>query len=104
ASSAASASTSTSKVHVQRIAVYDFELSGIDKRVGRVVTDATVAELRKLQGVSVVGMDEVRAALDMEAQKQLVGCSSESCVAEIAEALGVDGVVIGQLAQVGDEK
>jgi hypothetical protein len=99
-----SCAEAASKAHVQRVAVYDFELSGVDKRIGRIVTDATVAELRKLQGISVVGMDEVRAALDMEAQKQMLGCTKDSCIAEIAEALGVDVIVIGQLAQVGDEK
>ena len=58
-----------------RIAVYDLQLDGVDERVGHVVTDALVDELRKLQKVSVVSMVEVRAMLDVEAQKQLVGCS-----------------------------
>jgi hypothetical protein len=86
-----------------RVAVYELKIEGVDPRVGTIVTDAIVAELRKLQRVSVVSMDEVRAMLDLEAQKQLVGCAQESCAAEIAEALGVDGVVIGNLANVGDE-
>lgn len=86
-----------------RLAVYDFELSGVDPRVGRIVTDSVVAELRKLQRLSVIGMDEVRAMLDLEAQKQLVGCEDESCLAEIADALGVDALVIGSIARSQDQ-
>jgi hypothetical protein len=83
---------------VLRVAVYDFNTDDIPPRVGRLVTDATVAELRKLEGLSVVGMDEIRAMLDHESQKQMVGCTDESCLAEIAGALGVDHIVIGTVA------
>ena len=78
--------------------------TGVDERVGGIEADAVVAELRKLQRVSVVSMDEVRAMLDLESQKQLVGCAEDSCVAEIAEALGADGVVVGDVTAVGDER
>lgn len=87
-----------------RLAVYELKAEGVDPRVARIVGEAVVAELRKLQHVSVVSMDEVRAMLDMEAQKQIVGCSDESCAAEIAEALGVDGIVIGNLAVIAGQR
>lgn len=87
----------------QRIALYDLESTTVDPTLARVVTDALAAELRKLEGLTVVGMDEIRAMMAMEAEKQLMGCSDDSCLAEIAEALGVDGIVIGNLAAVGDE-
>lgn len=86
-----------------RVAVYDFELSDVDPQVGRIVTDSVLAELRKLQRVSVIGMEEVQAMLDHEAQKQLMGCESdESCLADIAGALGVDVLVTGSLARLND--
>ena len=85
----------------RRIAVYQVAHAGIDDRVATVVTDSVVAELRKLEKTSVVGMDEIKAMLDLEAQKQLAGCSDASCIAEIADSLGVDGVVIGNVAVVG---
>lgn len=94
----------TARAQALRVAVYDFELSGVEPRMGRVVTDSVVAELRKLQHTSVIGMDEVRAMLDLEAQKQLVGCEAdESCLAEIADALGVDVLIIGTLARLEDQ-
>ncbi|MDP2342807.1 MAG: hypothetical protein Q8O67_17760 [Deltaproteobacteria bacterium] len=85
---------------VLRIAVYELEASGVDPKVARLVTDSVVSELRKLQRVSVVSMDEVRAMLDLETKKQITGCSEASCLSEIADSLGVDGVVIGTLASV----
>ena len=86
-----------------RFAVHDIEPNNVEPVLARVTTDALVAELRKLTGVQVVAMDEIRAMLNQEAQKQLAGCSDDSCLAEVAEALGVDGIIIGTLAQVGDE-
>jgi hypothetical protein len=87
----------------QRLALYDIEVEGVEPRYGKVVTDALASELRKLEKTSVVAMDEVRAMLDHEAQKQLLGCSDESCLAEIADSLGVDGLVIGKLLKIGDQ-
>ena len=95
------ASTVSAK-KARRIAVYQIEHAGFDDRIATVITDSIVAEVRKLEKTSVVGMDEIKAMLDLEAQKQLAGCSDVSCVAEIAEALGVDGVIIGNMAIVGD--
>jgi hypothetical protein len=85
-----------------RIAVYRLDGGGIDERVVNVLTDSVVKEVRKLDRVTVVGMDEIKAMLDLEAQKQMVGCTDSSCLAEIAEALGVDQVMIGNVAVVGD--
>jgi len=37
--------------------------------------------------------------LDLESQKQLAGYSDESCLAEIADSLGVDALVVGSPAR-----
>lgn len=88
----------------QRLAVPDFQLSGVDERLSRVVLEALMAELRKLTGVSVIGMDEVRQMLDFEAERQSLGCDDDtSCLSEIADALGVDVLVTGSLARIERE-
>lgn len=88
-------------VKATRIAVYDFELQGVDPNIGSVVTDSVLAEIRKLQHVSAIGMDEIRDMLSHEANKQFMGCEdNEACLAEIAGALGVDELVSGSLAKV----
>ena len=84
-----------------RIAVYDFELAGVDPNIGAVVTDSVLAEVRKMQHVSAIGMDEIRDMLSHEVNKQFMGCEeNEACLAEIAGALGVDELVSGSLSKV----
>jgi hypothetical protein len=52
-------------------------------------------------GVEVITASQISALLGFERQKELLGCSEESssCVAEIANALGVDGLIIGNVAR-----
>ena len=83
-----------------RTAVYNLELQGIPESMGRVVTDALLAEVRKLEGISAIGMEEITQMISLEAQKQMMGCeASESCLAQIAGALGVDELITGNLIE-----
>jgi len=63
----------------------------------------TIAAAMASRGVRVVTQKEIAAMLGLERQKQLLGCSDDtsSCVAELGSALGVDGVLIGDLAHLG---
>ena len=55
-----------------------------------------------LAGVNVLSSSQVAAVLGLERQKQLLGCSGNNdCVAEFANALGVDGLLLGNLAKFG---
>jgi hypothetical protein len=56
-----------------------------------------------LEHVRVTTQHQIAQALGLERQRQLLGCSDSSCVAEIAGALGVDGIVMGTLAKVGGQ-
>ena len=78
-----------------RVAVYKLDGAGMDPRVMRVVEDSLLAEVRKLQHSSAISMDEVKALLEFEADRQRTGCSDDSCLAEIAEALGADALIVG---------
>ena len=54
-------------------------------------------------GIKITTASEVRAVLGLERQKQLLGCDEDSaCLTEIANALGVDGIVMGSVARFGD--
>jgi hypothetical protein len=85
-----------------RIAVTDVSHDDdLEPRVARVFAESLAQELRKLERVSVISMEEVRAMLAVEANRQAVGCDSDkSCLAEIADALGADAVLIGAVATV----
>lgn len=56
------------------------------------------------RGISVITPREIASLIGLERQKALLGCASDSpsCMAEIANALGVDGLVLGDIAKVGD--
>ena len=86
-----------------RVAVYDLELNNIPPGLGSATTEALLQEIRKLEGVSAIGMDEVRELLDFEAQRQAMGCDADdACLAEIAGALGVDEILTGALTEQAD--
>ncbi len=55
------------------------------------------------QNVRVSTPKDMAAILGIEKQKQLLGCADDqsSCMAELAGALGADGIVSGQIAKVG---
>lgn len=55
------------------------------------------------RGVHVVTRREIEMLLSIERQKQLIGCSDAqtSCMTELANALGADGVLVGDVARLG---
>lgn len=54
-------------------------------------------EAGAVQGLAVLSADEVRSALEQEADKALLGCSGTSCLAELAEALDAELVISGRV-------
>ena len=74
---------------------------GVDTRTARIVGEALLAEVRKLDRIAAVSMREIQDLLSFEEQRQLVGCSDESCLAEIAGALGVDELLTGTVGRLG---
>jgi hypothetical protein len=88
---------------VTRVAVYDLQSAGeIKPRTAMIVSEAILAEIRKLEGISAVGMKEIMEMLAFEQKKQFVGCDSVSCLVELAGALGVDELITGNLGAMGD--
>ena len=54
-------------------------------------------------GIRVVTPTDIAALIGLERQKQLMGCSDDSaaCMAELGDALGVQGLLVGELIQLG---
>jgi len=75
-----------------RIAVPDVKVQGdLPPRQLALFETSLLAELRKLEGLSAIGMGEIRELLSYEYQRQMMGCSAdENCLAEIGGALGTD--------------
>lgn len=52
------------------------------------------------RGLKVQTPQDLSAVLGLERQRQLLGCGQESCIAELAAALGVDAMVLGQVGKI----
>jgi hypothetical protein len=63
------------------------------KGLGQIVA----AEAAKVRGYSIISAEEVRAALDQEANKSMMGCDESSCLAELAQALDAELVISGRI-------
>jgi len=67
---------------------------------GDLFTELIAQDLTSL-GVKVLTARDVSAVVGMERQKELLGCGESSCVAELSAALGVDGLITGDVVVLG---
>src|SRR5690349_2476595 len=74
---------------------------GVNASLAESMTEALVAELRPKAPGDLMTPRQLSAVLSVERQKQLMGCSDESCLVEIAGALSADEVIGGSLARLG---
>jgi TolB-like protein len=77
----------------------------VEKSVASFYSDHLAQQLQQQAqgGLQVVTSSEIATLLGFERQRQLMGCSDEvgSCMAELANALGVDGIVTGSVGRFG---
>jgi TolB-like protein len=68
----------------------------------RALTDVVTGEVSALSPCAVLSRSDIRGILSLEAEKQLLGCAtdSESCMAELAGALGADYLVNGTVSRI----
>ena len=95
----------SSRKRPMRVVVYDVEATGVAPRVAQVIGTFLVAELRKRESISVLDSGELRALAGdgTTTAGDVRDCTQEQCFAEVAEALGADGVVVAQLTQIEGE-
>jgi TolB-like protein len=73
---------------------------GVKDSVAAVVSEQLAAAIQA-RNHSVMSPDDLQARLGFERQKQLMGCTEQSCLVEVGQALGVDKLVSGSIATVG---
>jgi hypothetical protein len=88
-----------------KIAMPGLTSVNLDAKTADLYSDYFAQKLAEAGHFRVSTRSEVGALLGFERQKQLLGCSdsSSSCLAELAGALGVDGIVVGNLGKLGRE-
>jgi len=95
------AASSDGKPERCSLAVLEFELGGgIESELAVSWTDALVQEAQSLSGCLVLSRADIRAIISLEAEKALLGCDEESCLAELGEALGVTHLVTGRISRI----
>ncbi|MBW2700555.1 MAG: hypothetical protein JRF33_07015, partial [Deltaproteobacteria bacterium] len=86
------------------IAVMEFvsKADCIEQEKMDALSDMAANVIREAGSYKVIGKDDIRATLSFEQQKSIMGCSDESCIAEVGGALGVRFIVVGNLSRFGE--
>lgn len=68
------------------------------------ISEFAITQARRVPGYRVLSMKDVEQMVSVEMQKQLLGCSESSCLAEIAGALSANEVLYGSVGRLGDRE
>lgn len=82
------------------VAVLDLAALGADEKLAQNLTAIVAAEVARYDDVKPITRREVAALLDVERQRQLVGCTDDNCLSAVVGALGVSKIVSGQFGRV----
>ena len=82
-----------------KIAVLAFSASGVDPTVANSVTESVTAEIAVRGYFDPMSASEIQTVLGVERQKQLLGCGEDTCMSELAGALGAPYVMSGSLVK-----
>ena len=86
-----------------KIAVLDLQARGVDKSLVESAGTLVASELNKLEVFKVISREDIRNMMSFEKDKQSLGCEADqACLAEIGGALGVEYIIAGSLAKIGD--
>lgn len=82
------------------IAVPDLVPLGVSAQMAQNLTAVIAAELGRYDNVRAISGREIAVVLGMERQKSLVGCEDDSCMSSVADALGAEKVLSGQIGTI----
>lgn len=84
-------------------AVLDLSPTGVSKEVADNLTQQLSAQIKRVEGASVVSRADLIAILSLEKLNQIMGEACDvSCVAELGGALGVDKLIGGSVGKLGE--
>src|SRR4051812_41792857 len=85
------------------VAAPAFQIMDVDQRVADAMLDRFATQLEAAGGVKVTSAHDIVQALGLERQRELAGCAdaAQSCLAELAGALGADVVLSVNVVKAG---
>ena len=87
-----------------RVLVLDLAAeSGVSDGLVHTVSGIVSAELATYPELDVTSDADVKRMMELEGEKQAVGCGDSSCLAELAGAIGARLVVFGSIGKLGDD-
>lgn len=86
-----------------RVFLAPLRASGVDAGVSDLVGEQLLVSARRHREIyDVVGAADVKGILDVNAARAALGCDTDSCANELADALDADQLLTGQLGHVGE--
>lgn len=86
-----------------RLLMLSLEGAGVEVAAMTLLDGAVAAALARSPVMDVVSEVDLRRMIELEGQRELLGCNTDSCMAEIADALGARYVVHGRLGTLDRE-
>ncbi len=93
---------SAASTHVaehRRVLVLDLRNDGAAPEHARSITDSVVVGLSRFKEFEVISSEDMRRLIENESDKQSMGCNDETCLVELANAMGAQLIVHGSIAK-----
>jgi hypothetical protein len=102
---AASSASAPKEKPGHEIAMLDVAaMHGVSQSLAAVINESLLVELKRWSCFkSVTGGSDLRAMMNIEQQRQALGCADESCLSELGGALGVPYFFHASLAKLGSD-
>ena len=85
-----------------RMLVMDLKATLVEEEIVTIITDLVSTELTTFSAFEIITGADMRQMAELEAEKQSLGCADDnSCLAELAGAMGARFVVFGSVGKLG---
>jgi hypothetical protein len=88
---------------VLTLSMWATSAAAVTPEEGALLTSLVATAAAKDARVDVLTAGDLRKAVDVEAEKSLVGCNASSCLAEVAAAMDAAAVLHGSIGALGDD-
>lgn len=84
-----------------RVLITDLSTQGVAPEVAKIASGILSTAVAELGGLTPVSMQDLRTLVELEGNREALGCSVESCLADVASAMGSRYVIYGEIGQLG---